>query len=54
MSSYTGDGDRSGVQGKIMNRSHLYLVFLDIGGGHGIGPCSTIDQHPLPLPLIMA
>ena len=51
MSSYTGDGDGSWVQGKIVNRSHLHLVFLHVGGGHGIGLHSTIDQHPLPSPV---
>ena len=51
MSSYTRDGDQSGVQGKIVNRSYLHLVFLHVGGGHGVGPCSTINQHPLPSPI---
>ena len=51
MSSYTRDGDQSGVHSEVVYRPHLHLVLFHIGGCHGIGPCSTIDQYPLLQPV---
>ena len=51
MSSYTGDGDQSGVHSEVMYQPHLHLVLFHVGRHHGIRPRSTIDQYLLLLPV---